>query len=186
MGSTAFPWIMAIAACASAVAAAVSACFSWRSSRAAASAAATAVNVAATNLILKFRDQYASNEMQIDLHNLGAWYDKYDSSTFAKIWHEERQQGDKEALVVNASRRRVSHFFSTIADLHNANLVPEQLKKLLIDFDGLDVFYSVVEPLERELNPGYNKTPFDTLRKLRPPRVGRTQYAPIDWVIRDP
>ena len=77
-------------------------------------------------------------------------------------------------------------FSAPFSDLHNANLVPEQLKKLLIDFDGLDVFYSVVEPLERELNPGYNKTPFDTLRKLRPARVGRTQYAPIDWVIRDP
>jgi hypothetical protein len=124
--------------------------------------------------------------MQIDLHNLGAWYDKYGSSTFAKTWQEERQQGDKEALIVNASRRRVSHFFSSIADLYNANLVPEQLKKLLIDLDGLDVFYNVVEPLERELNPDYNRTPFDTLRKLRPPRVGLTQYAPIDWVIRDP
>src|SRR5437763_2864795 len=32
------------------------------------------------------------------LHNLGAWYDKYGSSTFAKTWQEERQQGDKEAL----------------------------------------------------------------------------------------
>jgi hypothetical protein len=193
MDSTVFPWIVAIAACASAVAAAVSAVGSWRSSRAAASAATTAAsaattaaNVAATNLILKFRDQYASHEMLIDLHNLGAWYDKYDSSTFAKIWQEERQQGDKEALIVNASRRRVSHFFSSIADLYNANLVPEHLKKLLIDFDGFDVFYSVVEPLERELNPGYNRTPFDTLRKLRPPRVGLIQYAPIDWVIREP
>ena len=120
------------------------------------------------------------------LHNLGAWYDKYGSSTFAKTWQEERQQGDKEALIVNASRRRVSHFFSSIVDLHNAGLVPERLKKLLTDFDGLDVFYSVVEPLEQELNPAYNKTPFDTLRNLRPPRVGLTQYAPIDWVIRDP
>jgi hypothetical protein len=189
MDSTAIPWIMLASvgvAAISAIAAAISAYFSWRSSRAAANAATTAADVAATNLILKFRDQYASNEMRIDLHNLGAWYDKYGSSTFAKTWQEERQQGDKEALIVNASRRRVSHFFSSIVDLHNAGLVPERLKKLLTDFDGLDVFHSVVEPLERELNPDYNKTPFDTLRNLRPPRVGLTQYAPIDWVIRDP
>jgi hypothetical protein len=70
----------------SAIAAAISAYFSWRSSRAAANAATTAADVAATNLILKFRDEYASNEMRIDLHNLGAWYDKYGSSTFAKTW----------------------------------------------------------------------------------------------------
>src|SRR5262245_6125113 len=103
-----------------------------------------------------------------------------------KRGEKKRGQNDKEALIVDASRRRVSHFFSHIVDLHDAGLVPKRIKKLLIDFDGLDVYYSVVEPLERELNPGYNKIPFKTLRKLRPPRVGLTQYAPINWVIRDP
>jgi hypothetical protein len=168
----------AIAAVVSAIAAAISAYFSGRSSRTAAAAAETA-------LILKFRDQYASNVMLFDLHNLGAWHDKH-GSKFAETWGKKRQQGDKEALIVNASRRRVSHFFSSVADLYDTGLVPERIRKLLIDFDGLDVFYSVVEPLERELNPGYNKTPFEILRKLRPPRAGLTQYAPINWVIRDP
>ena len=181
MDSTAIPCIMlasVILAAVSAIAAAVSACFSWRSSR-------TAANVAATTLILKFRDRYATNDMLIDLHNLCAWRDKH-SPKFAQTWGKKRQQGDKEALIVDASRRRVSHFFSSIADLRGAGLVPKQIKGLLTDFDGLDVFYSVVQPLERELSPDYNETPFKTLRKLRPPRVGLTQYAPISWVIKDP
>jgi hypothetical protein len=57
------------AATLSAIAAAVSACFSWRSGRTAGNAAATAADAAATNLILKFRDQYATDEMSIDLRN---------------------------------------------------------------------------------------------------------------------
>jgi len=196
MDSTAIPWIMlasvGVAAC-SAIAAAVSAYFSSRSSQTAVDVAATArdaaktaADVAATNLILKFRDQYASDKMLIDLHNLGAWHDNHRSSNFAETWRKKREQGDKEALTVDASRRRVSHFFSSIVDLYDTGLIPERIKKLLIDFDGLDVLYSVVEPLERELNPGYNRTTFETLRKLRPSRAGLTQFAPINWVIKDP
>src|SRR5262249_53533859 len=150
MGSTAIPWIMlasAIAAGVSAIAAAISAYFSSRSSR-------TAADAAATTLFLKFRDQYATNEMLIDLHNLGAWHDKHGPSKFAETWRKKREQGDKEALIVDASRRRVSHFFSSIADLHDTGFVPGRIKRLLTDFD-LDVLYSVVEPLERALNPGY-------------------------------
>jgi hypothetical protein len=189
MDSTAIPWIMlasAIAAAISAIAAAFSACFSSRSSRTAANAAATAADAAATTLILKFRNQYATKEMLIDLRNLRAWQDKHGSSKFAETWRKKFEQNDQEALIVDASRRRVSHFFSSIADLHDTGLVPERIKKLLTDFDGLDVLYDVVEPLERELSPGYNRTPFETLRKLRAPRVGLTQLAPINWVISDP
>jgi hypothetical protein len=173
MGSTAIPWIMLV----SAIAAAISAIAAAISARASSRASQTAADGAATALILKFRDQYATNEMLIVKHG---------SSKFAKTWQEKRQQNDKEALIVNASRRRVSHFFSSIADLHDTGLVPERIKKLLTDFDGLDVHYSIVEPLERELNPVYNKKAFETLRELRPPRVGLAQYAPINWVIRDP
>ena len=102
MDSTAIPCIMLASvgvAAISAIAAAVSACFSWRSSR-------TAACVAATTLILKFRDQYATNAMLIDLHNLGAWHDKHGSSKFAETWRKKRGQNDKEALIVDASRRR--------------------------------------------------------------------------------
>ena len=59
-------------------------------------------------------------------------------------------------------------------------------KKLLIDFDGFDLLYSVVEPLERELGRDYDKTRFEKLRQLRPSREGLTQLLSIDWDIRDP
>ena len=83
MDSTAISWIMVVsvgvAAC-SAIAAAVSAYFSRRSSR-------TATDAAATTLILKFRDQYGTEEMLIDLRNLRAWHDIH-GSKFAETWRK--------------------------------------------------------------------------------------------------
>jgi hypothetical protein len=183
MDWTAIPWTKVVpfgAAVLSAIAAAVSAVFSWRSSQRAADTAATA-------LILKFRDQYATNEMVVDLRNLRAWHDKYDSQ-FAETWRQRLQQDDPdpEALIVDRSRRRVTSFFSNIAYLHSADLVPKGAKKLLIDFAGLDVFFNEVELLERALSSDYDKAPFESLRNLRPSRAGRVQFTPINWVIRDP
>jgi hypothetical protein len=179
MDSTAIPWIMlasvGVAVC-SAIAAAVSACFSWRSSR-------TAANAALTTLILKFRDQYATNEMFIDLRNLRAWHDKY-GSQFAVTW-QQKLKNDKEAQIVDRSRRRVTSFFSNIIDLHDTGLVPKRIERLLTDFAGFDMVYTVVEPLERALSPDYDKPRFDKLRALRPPSDGLRQFTATNWVIRD-
>jgi len=179
MVSTAIPWIMlasvGVAVC-SAIAAAVSACFSWRSSR-------TAANAALTTLILKFRDQYATNEMFIDLRNLRAWHDKY-GSQFAVTW-QQNLKNDWEAQIVDRSRRRVTSFFSNIIDLHDTGLVPKRIERLLTDFAGFDLAYTVVEPLERALSPDYDKPRFDK-RALRPPSDGLRQFTATNWVIRDP
>jgi hypothetical protein len=175
MDQTAIAYIML----ASVIVAAISAAFSWRSSQ-------TAANLAATNLILKFRDQYASNEMFVDLRNLRAWYDRHGSSRFAKTWQQKLQQNDRDAEIVDRSRRRVTSFFSNIIDLHDAGLVPKQIEKLLTDFAGFDLLYTVVEPLEKVLSADYDKARFEKLRALRPPSVGLKQILPINWVIRDP
>src|SRR5215471_10872417 len=179
MDQTAIPWILAVAATVSAIAAAISAGLSWRSSQ-------TAANLAATNLILKFRDQYASNEMFVDLRNLRAWYDRHGSSRFAQKWGQKLQENDRDAEIVDRSRRRVTSFFSNIIDLHDAGLVPKQIEKLLTDFAGFDLLYTVVEPLERALSPDYDKPRFDKLRALRPPSDGLRQFTATNWVIRDP
>jgi hypothetical protein len=171
--------VSAIAAAVSAIAAAVSAIFSWRSSR-------TAADAAATSLILKFRDRYASNEMMVDLRNLRAWYDRHASSKFEKALKEGLEQNNKDALIVDASRRRVTSFFSNIVDLHDTGLIPKRIEHLLTDFAGFDLLYGVVEPLERALSPDYDKARFDKLRKLRPAGDGLTRYTAIDWTIRDP
>lgn len=181
MDWTAIPWIKVVpfgAAVLSAIAAAVSAIFSWRSSQRAADTAATA-------LILKFRDQYATNEMFVDLRNLRAWHDK-NGSRFAETWRQKLQQNDPDAQIVDRSRRRVASFFSNIAYLRNAGLVPKRAEKLLVDFAGLELFYNVVEPMEQELGSDYDKTPFQSLHDFRRPRAGLQQFTATNWVFRDP
>jgi hypothetical protein len=185
MDSTAIPSIMfasvVVAAC-SAIAAAVSAFFSWRST--AADAARTAADTAATSLVLKFRDQYASTEMLFDLRNLRAWHDKYGSQS-AQTWQQKLAQSDDEALIVDEARRRVTNFFSNIIDLHDRGLIPARIENLLTDFAGFDLLFTVVEPLERAFSPQYDKARFDKLRKLKPSGAA-PQYARTNWVIRRP
>jgi len=181
MGDSVIPWIMAVSAfgtLASAIAAACSARFSSRSSRAAADAVETAANTAETGLILRFRDQYASNEMFAALRKLREWYDLHGGSKLAETWREKFEQRDQLALEVDSARRRVSSFFGVIIDLQDVGLLSDRLKRVLTDFDGFDLLYNVAEPLERELNPKYDQRRFDELRKLRPPKVLGQHAAP--------
>ena len=122
--------------------------------------------------------------MFIDLRNLRAWHDKY-GSQFAVTW-QQKLKNDKEAQIVDRSRRRVTSFFSNIIDLHDTGLVPKRIERLLTDFAGFDMVYTVVEPLERALSPDYDKPRFDKLRALRPPSDGLRQFTATNWVIRDP
>jgi hypothetical protein len=143
----------------SAIAAACSAFFSWRSSRVAAKA------LQAT-LYLKLQEQYASQRMLDDLHNLRTWRDKH-GQAFVSRWAERHRNNDEEAKALNESRRRVVHFFCAIADLYSSGLLPRHLRRLLTDFQGIDLLYDVAEPLEMALNPDYDKSCFDTLRRLK-------------------
>jgi hypothetical protein len=174
---TAIPWITAVAAAVAAVAAAVSAWLSFYSNR-------TAADVAATNLVLKIREQYGSDTMLRDLRNLRAWQAIH-GPNFAETWAVKLKRDDEDAREVDAARRRVSSFFGAIIDLHDAGLVPKRIEKLLTDFAGFDVLYGVVEPLERAFSPSYDKERFDKLRKLRGPS-GLAEYLAIKPVIRKP
>jgi hypothetical protein len=122
----------------------------------------------------------------IDLRNLRRWYDIHGSSQFEVAWQQRLQQNDPDALIVDRSRRRVTSFFSNIIDLHDTRLVPKRIERLLTDFAGFDLLYTVVEPLERALSPDYDKPRFDRLRALRPPSDGLKQFTALNWVIKDP
>jgi len=152
ISSAAIPWIML----ASVGVACVSAYFSWRSSE-------VAANGSQATLYLKFQEQYASGQMLQDLRNLRSWREKY-GPDFASRWAKQYEQNNPEALAVNESRRRVSHFYGAIADLYRNGLLSEP--RLLTNFQGIDLWFEVVEPLEKALNPDYDKSQFDALYSL--------------------
>ena len=151
--------VIAIAACFSAVAASVSAFLSWRAGKATA-------NAAQATLYLKFQEQYASHEMRQDLRNLRSWRELH-GGDFANKWAKLHEHNDADAVFVDKSRRRVSHFFGAIADLYKDRLLFEPLARRFANYSGADLWFDVVEPLEEELGRDYDKSQFDTLRKLR-------------------
>jgi hypothetical protein len=144
-----------------AVAAWAAAVFSQQSSR-------TAADAAQATLYLRFQQQYAGDEMWQDLRNLRSWKELPHGEDFASKWARLYRQNDETALAVDKSRRRVSHFFDAIAVLSDKHLLSEDVAKLLTRFQGIDLFFDVVEPLEKALNSDYDKSSFDILYALNP------------------
>jgi hypothetical protein len=146
--------------CVAAVAAVFSAWFSRRSSQ-------DAAKTAQATLFLSLQRQYASGEMLEDLHKLRSWRE-VQGADFVSKWQEQLET-NPEARSVSESRRRVSHFFGAIADLYRVGLLSEPLARALTPRDSA-ILFEIVEPLERQLNPNYNRVHFKTLRRLVLPK----------------
>jgi hypothetical protein len=152
-------WIAA-GTCVAAVAAVFSAWFSRRSSQ-------DAAKTAQATLFLSLQREYASDEMLEDLRKLRSWREQQ-GADFVSKW-EEQWETNPETRSVNESRRRVSHFFGAIADLYRVGLLSEPLARALTPRDPA-ILLEIVEPLERQLNPNYNRSHFKTLRRLVLPK----------------
>jgi hypothetical protein len=148
------PWVTTIIALA---AAAISA-FAVRNTR----------QIAEAQIVLKFREEYATDQMLTDLRLLHDWK-KNHGDQFASIWLKQFQGGQPEAIAVDRARRHVGHYFFSIYDLKQSRFLSKKTAKFLLNVSGLNLFYQIVEPLDRELAPEtYAKHQYDALRKLRP------------------
>jgi hypothetical protein len=161
-------FLAAVAAWVAAVAARRSAFLSQQANQVAANTAQVTANASQAALYLRFQQQYAGDEMWRDLRNLRSWKEMPHGEDFASKWARLYRENDDKALAVDRSRRRVSHFFDAIAVLYEKHLVSEDIAKLLTRFQGIDLFFEVVEPLEKALNEDYDKSSFDILYALRP------------------
>jgi hypothetical protein len=152
--SDAIPYIML----ASVGVALVSAIFSWRSSR-------VAAKTAQATLYVRLQERYASHEMRDDLRNIRSWRELHGPDCASK-WAKLYEQNDHDALEVDKSRRRISHFFGTIADLYNLGLLSKPLARHFANYSGADLWFDFVEPMERELARAYDISQFNTMRNL--------------------
>jgi hypothetical protein len=85
---------------------------------------------------------------------------------FAKLWNELRREGDKEALLLNRSRRLVSRYYYDVARLHRAGLISTKLARILLANNGLIVFYQVCEPLNDARHHNRERTYTEILKHL--------------------
>jgi len=104
--------------------------------------------------------------MSDDLRNLRSWKELH-GTDFAQKWKEKFIERDNDAIVVDAARRRVKNFFQAIGEIYEDGLISKSMAMRLLEFQGIDILYEIVEPLEEALNRDYNRSKFDLLRSLR-------------------
>ncbi|TFB11233.1 hypothetical protein E3V36_01730 [Candidatus Marinimicrobia bacterium MT.SAG.2] len=144
------PWIPFISLL-TAVSAAVAAGAAWRSAR-------ITNKAIRAPIILKLLSEYASHEMLENLRLLSIWNDRSAGTD------------DLPTDELDRARRFVSHYFFKIYKLVDTNVVKEAFVRRLISSDQTDLYITVIESLEADLNPDYDQTPFDFFRDLHSPR----------------
>lgn len=111
-------------------------------------------------------EEYSESDMCQALRLLIHWQEKHckDSS---KIWKQKLKQNDKTAQDVEGARRKVSHYFQKIFNLHKMGVIEDKVFTHFSGYDGVNIFLGIVESLEYELNELYDKSAFKAFRKYK-------------------
>jgi len=120
---------------------------------------------AEARLLLSFLESYSDPEMLQALRELRQWRaDK--AEDFAKKWRAAMDALDTSAQVVDRARRKVKGYFFHALRLYEAGYTSEHFLREVASVDGVNILYDIVEPLERALNPEYDKERFQRIRDL--------------------
>lgn len=107
------------------------------------------------NAYLRLMEDYSAPSMRESLYELGAfWRDNKDSfpDTGAAWAHLNTLDPDR-AKTIRGHARPVSNYFGSAARLYEAGLISKKLFRLLISRPGLNVYYSIVVPINVTRNP---------------------------------
>ncbi len=121
---------------------------------------------------LQFTDRYNTPEMHDALVKLMSHYIAH-RADFASIFAEEFRSRTDLGIGLDAARRLVNRYFVNIHDMYTNGLIDKQLASMLCNFQGLNIFYQVVVPMN-EAKYGRlpnNQATFERLKQLR------SQYA---------
>ncbi len=141
----------------------------WRSARA-------TKQVAEAQLYSAQYAEYGSADMLRSLRILRQWHSDY-GPDFVVKWLDGLKVGEKAAQDVDYARRQVKNYFLRAVRLHKAKYVSSQFVKQIGSVGGINVLYSIVEPMERALDLRAELPHFELLRKLCGP-VGTGELLP--------
>lgn len=116
-------------------------------------------------LFSRFMEEYSAPQMLTALRKLRNWEAKH-GTKFEEEYRKGLEKGDPNAHEVDQARRHVKFYFLKALRLYEARLVKQRFLKEVAAVDGINILYDIVEPLEYALNPAYNKSKFDQLRKI--------------------
>ena len=130
----------------------------WLSARATRSAAEA-------QLFSRFMEEYGTPQMLTALRTLRNWKAKQ-GDEFEEKYRKALGEADPNVHKVEQARRLVKFYFLKALRLYEAGFVTQRFLKEVAAVDGVNILYDIVEPLEYALNPAYNKSKFERLRKI--------------------
>ena len=130
-------------------------------------AASVTQKVAEAGLGYRLQDKYDKREMRDDLRLLEEFH-REQGDSFTRKWTDGLEANEDWADKIDLARRRVKGYFLNTAQLYKKHLISKDLLLLITDQAGLNMLYTVVEPLERALSPEYEKEYFEVLRQICP------------------
>jgi len=122
-------------------------------------------------MVNNIMEVYSSPDMLDGIHRLQLFRGEHTGDypgDFAKIRKQEPhgQQLDKD-------RRRLAHWFHRIRMLVESGVLNECFVKKVVSSDQVSLLLVLDEPLEKAINPNYDKTTFDLFRRLYPEATKR-------------
>ncbi len=143
--------------------------FAWYSAR-------TMKSLARGQLFSDLLLGYSSEEMRLSLMKMGFLRDlrlENEARFHVKVQELVKARVDKEGVHaidaggIDASRRRISHFFLMVLELYeNKRLIDKAFLRHICGFASFRLLYEVVEHFEKEINPDYARDSFTRLLYL--------------------
>jgi hypothetical protein len=139
-----------------ALGAVIAAIASWR-------AAAAMREAAVGQLLNDLIKEYKTDEFRDALRRLRVKASSPDQ--FAEEWCKAWKQGDKEAIANEDARYTINAYFSRVASLKRAGFLSQEALRVILKQRGIAIWYRVVEPMTKKIDPDIADSPFEELRK---------------------
>ena len=127
-------------------------------------AARTAVRTRRAQFYMEFTDRYNSAGMHLSMQGLMALH-RSRPDDFARHYIREFHARSPEGMQLDIFRRSINRYYVNIADMAANGLLDRKMASMLTNFQGLNIYYQVVMPMNRAkyANNEKNEQVFRTL-----------------------
>ena len=132
----------------------------WRSAYAARRSADETRVATTAQIMSNLLDEYRSDEMSDAMTGL----QQFEESHGCQLHHRflELRREDRESYkLLNAMRRRMSHYFDKIYRLQRAEYIDDAFVRTVVGQGQVEFYLKVIEPLEKAVKPAYDKFAFE-------------------------
>lgn len=117
------------------------------------------------DIYLRFEFRYKSEKMKAALRELAKLQP---DEKFAAEWYRDLKAGDSYARALDYCRTEVKTYFIDVIRMYQLGYASYKLTDNLLNRAGINIFFRIVEPMERQLNPeNWPRKEFDEIRKIR-------------------